>query len=184
MSYPVFASGDVLNASDMNAVGLWKITSTTATSGTALNIDSIFSADYDCYRLVVSDVRITTGVTGMAAQLRVGGSPANTNYYNVRQGFDYSTGAASPAATSNGASWNLALIVDSSNSAACVIDIYHPFLTQKTGYSAQGVDSRTTGLGAFSSSGFHNSATSYTGISIFSASTFTNIDVSVYGYRL
>jgi hypothetical protein len=184
MSYPSFSVGEVLTAADMNAVGLWKITEATATSGNSLNIDNIFSSNYRSYRLVIDDVRIVSGVTGISAQLRVSGSTNNTTYYNVRQGFDYTTGVAGAAPTANGSVWNLPLIVDGGNSAGCVLDIFNPFLTQKTGYAGQGVDTRTTGYGALSGSGFHNTAASYTGISINHGNTYTNIKVVVYGYRI
>ena len=39
MTYPVFADGDVLNASDMNAVGMWKAIPTSIT-GTGATLSS------------------------------------------------------------------------------------------------------------------------------------------------
>ena len=188
MAIKTFTTGEVLTASDTNTYlansGLVYITSASATSGATLNIDSIFSATYRSYRIVMEDVRIVSGVTGVSMQLRASGTTNNTTYYNVRQGFDYTTGAAGAAPTANGASWNLPLIVDGGNSAGCAVDIFNPFLTQKTGYAGQGIDSRTNGYGALSGSGFHNTAASYTGISINHGNTYTNINVVVYGYRI
>ena len=55
MSYPVFASGDVLNASDMNGVGLWLVkTQTIGTGVSSVTVTGAFSADYDNYVITVT----------------------------------------------------------------------------------------------------------------------------------
>jgi hypothetical protein len=54
MTFPVFASGDVLNASDMNAVGLWKIAATTFTGSTGVEIQNCFSSDYENYKVFIT----------------------------------------------------------------------------------------------------------------------------------
>ena len=95
MAVKTFSVGETLTASDCNAFlanGLVYITSASATSGSALNIDNIFSATYRSYRIVLDDVRIVSGVTGIGLQLRSAGTTNTTTYYNVRQGFDYTTG--------------------------------------------------------------------------------------------
>jgi hypothetical protein len=179
---------EVLTSADTNTYlansGLVYVTSVTATSGTTLNIDNIFSASFRNYRIILDDVRLA-GLSGLGLSLRVGGATNSTTYYNVRQGFDYSTTVASPAGTSNGVSWNIACIVNGGGAAQCVIDIFNPFGTQITGYTSQGTDSRTSGgVGALSSSGFHNTNSSFTGIQIGSSQTYTNMNVTVYGYRI
>ncbi len=72
MSYPVFATGDVLNASDMNAVGLWLVKSQTIGTGvSSVTVTGAFSANYDRYKITVSggvastplDIRLTLGST-------------------------------------------------------------------------------------------------------------------------
>ena len=55
MTYPVFATGDVLNASDMNAVGLWLVKTQTIGSGVgSVAVTGAFSADYDNYKIIVT----------------------------------------------------------------------------------------------------------------------------------
>jgi hypothetical protein len=52
---PTFTTGAVLTSAQMNAVGMWEITSYTATSNQgAFTINSAFSGDYDSYRLIWS----------------------------------------------------------------------------------------------------------------------------------
>jgi hypothetical protein len=188
MAIKTFTTGEVLTASDTNTYlansGLVYITSANATSGGVLNIDNIFSATYRNYRIVLDDVRLA-GLAGLAIQLRVGGASNNTTYYNIRQEWDYGTGAASVAATANGTLWNIAVIPNGATAAAGSIDIYNPFMAQATGYQSQGSDSRTAGGGGgLLSGGYHNTASSFTGISITNASTYSNINATVYGYRI
>ena len=55
MSYPVFASGDVLNASDMNGVGLWLVkTQVIGTAVSSVTVTSAFTTDYDQYMITVT----------------------------------------------------------------------------------------------------------------------------------
>jgi hypothetical protein len=184
MPVPDFSPGEVLTAAAMDSIGLWKVASGSATGGAVLNIDNCFSADYRNYRIVLDDVRMTSGVVGLGLNLRVGGSNNVLNYYNIRNGWDYASGVIATVLGSNTSVWFAGCIVDGGNSSGCVIDIFQPFLTQKTGYTSQGSDTRTAGTGGLSSSGFHNSATSFTGISISVGATYANINATVYGYRI
>jgi len=188
MAIKTFTTGEVLTASDTNTYlansGLVYITSASATSGTTLVLDNIFSASFRNYRIILDDVRLT-GLAGLVVQLRVGGATNATTYYGVRQQYDYATGAASSAPTANGISWNIGVIPNGSTSAQGSIDIYNPFESRATGIATYGTDSRTSGGGgALSSSGFHNTASSFTGIIISQAQTFSNINATVYGYRI
>lgn len=73
MGYPTFNVGEVLTASDMNAVGLWKITPTVSGSGMSVSgnevvltnvsngeIRSVFSSAYRNYRVVLNHSCSTT----------------------------------------------------------------------------------------------------------------------------
>jgi hypothetical protein len=54
MTFPIFAAGDVLRATDMNGVGLWKVASATfsgITTGAPLDVNSVFSSNYSNYVL-------------------------------------------------------------------------------------------------------------------------------------
>jgi len=83
MGYPDFVSGDVLNASDMNAVGLWKVASgTLSLTTTATNVTGVFSSNYKQYRLLLNT---TARSTSNRVDLRyiAGTTPAATGYYNA-----------------------------------------------------------------------------------------------------
>jgi len=186
MAIKTFTTGEVLTASDTNTYlansGLVYITEATATSGTTISINNCFTSTYSAYRIVVPRCTVSA-LTGCYLKTRASGTDNSANYYNIRIGYDYTTGAAGTSTVSNGVQWELPLITDTT-SAGCVIDIYNPQLALKTQYSAQGSDSRTTGLGAFSSGGMLNNTTQYDGFTITAGvQTFSSITVIVYGYR-
>ncbi len=80
MTYPVFASGDVLNASDMNGVGLWLVKSQTVGTGVAsVVVTGAFSSDYNNYFVTWT---AGTGSVG-GAQLRIAFNvDTGNNYYS------------------------------------------------------------------------------------------------------
>jgi hypothetical protein len=184
MPVPDFSPGEVLTAAAMDSIGLWKITSASATSGSVLNISNCFSSDYTNYRVTVT--ARTASAVGLNMQLRAAGSNLGTSgYYSTRVGYPYSGGGVSLANDNNAAQWQIAIIADTTESAGS-IDIFNPQIAQRTTYACQGSDSRTPAgaLGGFVSSGVYNANTVVDGISInCGANTFSNIVVTVYGYR-
>jgi hypothetical protein len=176
-------AGQVLTSAYVNNninSGLVYITEATATTGGSISINNCFTSDFSSYRIVVSRAS-TVSATGLNMVLRAATVNTTTNYYNIRNGYNYATSAIDTLATNNGGAFSIALITDTTN-AGCVIDIYSPHEALKTLYSCQGSDARTAGTGNMSSGGMLNDTTSYDGFSI-TGNTFTNITVRVYGYR-
>lgn len=60
MTYPVFANGDALPASDMNAIGLWLIETKNVTSTGILDFTNVFSSDYSGYRFFFNYTNVTS----------------------------------------------------------------------------------------------------------------------------
>jgi hypothetical protein len=187
MSFPSFATGEVLTAADMNAVGLWKVTTTGTTSSSNLIVDNVFTTNYTNYRLVFSEVT-GSGVTGLGLQWRSGGSTISlSNYYGTRIGYSYAA-AALAGATDNGATNHQVPIIMSGNTTSpgsLIIDVFAPQKNNRnTSLTAQGVDARTGGQGAFSYSGFYNATTAVDGFVLSAgAQTYTNVNVTIYGYN-
>ena len=181
MTYP-WAAAEVLTAADLNAyAGLVYITSATATSGTALSVNNCFSAQYDTYRIVISNVTIGAA-SGMKMRMRVSGTDnSSANYYHVRHQVDY-TGAVSSDVGSAVTDWNIPVISDTDR-AGMTMDIYNAFAAAPTTFSAHGSDSRNAGYGFLAGGGKHNVSTSYTGFTVFSTQTITNMVIRVYGYN-
>ena len=187
MGYPSFAVGDVLTANDMNAVGLWRITSgITATNGTvssgvvtanntitSLTVSGCFSSSYKNYRIIVSGGSASTG-GDMTFQLSGStGSTYSTGGVFTTYGSTTVTGYG-PAATTT---WRVGYYGVANT--AVIIDVFEPQLA------------RATRMVATSSSGFYYSHTGQdtstaqsTGFVLgISAGTFSAQEVRVYGYR-
>jgi hypothetical protein len=174
MGYPDFVSGDVLNASDMNAVGLWLVKSQTIGTGvSSVTVTGAFLAAYDNYRIICSG-GISSATTNVLMQLT---SITGTNYvqtgYFTTFGSTTLTGYASTAttfitgpSTATGYSW--------------VMDIQNPFATLvKFG--------RTIGVSSANSYDFPfyiGNATSSSGFTLTpTTGTLTGGTIRVYGYR-
>jgi hypothetical protein len=179
MTFPVFSAGEVLRAQDMNAVGLWKIAQFSTTSGVAVTSPTVFSSEYDNYRIVISDMQSSS--PGGGYYLALGSAALGSNHF---QGGFFVT---PPGTALNGYSRNGTdrLIIGTSNAGGkfgTSFDICGPNLPsithfpQLTGYSENGA------LGV--SSGLQNSTTQFTTFTLSSAgATFSSGTVSVYGYK-
>jgi hypothetical protein len=66
MTFPIFAAGDVLRATDMNSVSSWKLVDTDFTTSTLVEVENVFSADYDHYEVIL----YYWGSAASATQLR------------------------------------------------------------------------------------------------------------------
>jgi hypothetical protein len=174
MSYPVFATGDVLNASDMNAVGLWLVKTQTVGSGvSSVTVTGAFSADYDNYKIVYS-AGVASAPVGIS--LKLGAS--TTGYYIGGQYVVYTTGAVATFVSNNGAAWSF-VGEASTGMTAINCDICSPFLSKFT--TIWGAYSGTVGG---SVSGYHGVATSYSDFTLStSGATLTGGTIRVYGYR-
>jgi hypothetical protein len=187
MTFPSFVSGEVLRATDMNAVGLWKVTTTGTTSSSNLIVDNVFTTNYTNYRLVFSEIT-GSGVTGLNLLWRSGGSTISlSNYYGTRIGYSYAAAALSSATDNGGAAHQICAIMsgNTTSPASVIVDVFAPQKNNRnTSLTAQGVDARTGGSGAFSYSGFYNATTAMDGFVLTAtAQTFSNVNVTIYGYN-
>ena len=186
MAVKTFTTGEVLTAADTNTYlnngGLVYIGAVTATSGSTIQVDNVFSATYDSYRVVVSDLR-TAAATAITYKLRNSGGVSSASYYwGGIYLAAYGTATVTATTTANTSSFDL-LSVASATSTGFTFDVMGPFLAQRTTITGIPADNRTGGNPRIAVSGFHDVSTSYTGFDIISTQTITNAIVRVYGYR-
>lgn len=187
MAIKTFTAGSVLTASDTNTYlansGLVYIASGTATSGSIIDILGCFTSTYDSYKVVISDLRTTGGVTDVNLQLLVGSTPNASNFIFAVNRVDYAAGTVGAyRASSQG---TMIGGICSSNSLGYEINISQPKLPRYTSFSGVAHDSRgTSGYFAIGFSGQLENSTQYDGLRInIGGSTFANANVRVYGYR-
>lgn len=177
MSFPVFSPGEVLNASDMNAVGLWLVKSQTVGTGVStVAVTGAFSADYDNYLITYSG---GTASADNAMALQLTGS--TSNYFGFLT-FGNTTGTGTVlGSTMTGSSWLFVGGAKAGQAAHLRCDLMAPFLainTKLIGGAYQNGDNYGT------SNGEHRVASSYTGFSIGpGVGTITGGTIRVYGYR-
>ena len=185
MSFPVFASGDVLNASDMNAVGLWKITSANLT-GVTNNFIGCFSSDYTNYLVTISGFNNSTTTTrAVTIKLLSGSTPTSDSTYTTNQMFQYG-GVNSGSSVPLSNSLDLTSLSSNTGSAGMSeIRIYNPNVAAPTSFSANShtFQSNISAWIVRTTGGVHNTATAYTGFQILGVTDNLSGTVTVYGYN-
>jgi len=177
MGYPTFATGEVLTAADMNAVGLWKIASTTGTNQTTLFIDGCFTSNFSHY-LITYD--LTTNITGQytGLRLRAATTPKAVNY--DRSALFTTTGGVTGIDGFGVAQTEFYLAGQSTTQLVGHAYLYNPQKTVRTGFS--GSAAYPGGYLAFGSQTENYSADGFQIFAAGNAATYTGT-VRVYGYR-
>ena len=181
MSFPVFASGDVLNASDMNAVGLWKIASTTFSGSPGVEMQNCFSSDYRNYLVQVS--YYGSGGTNTFIQYMTGtNTKDNAATYN-RYGFYFLGGVTNLTATGQTAEFVTNHGTSSSNFSMATMTIFSPAVSGVHTNSSNQAWAADSGLNVFLNSN-KAATTAYTGLYFYpaTATTITGT-ITVYGMR-
>ena len=177
MTFPVFASGDTLNASDMNAVSGWLVKTQTVGTGVAsVVVSNCFSADYDNYLITVNNVDCSA--TDILTYLTFTTSTGNVYFYSY---LAYSMAGANGSGFLNGGTAGLACgLTAPNNNMSQAITLYSPYLAQYTVMNTQSMGENFFLLGG----GVHRQAASQTGFTLTAgAGTMTGGTIRVYGYR-
>jgi hypothetical protein len=162
--------------------GLVHINTTTFTGVSAVNLDNVFSANYENYKIIV---QFTTTAAGgsITYRMRAAGtdnSSANYMFQRISVINTSVTGARSVSQTSsaffaaNGAA----------NENLGIIELSSPFLAKATNHIvANSIGGNSTTLEYYANNGGLNVASSFDGITFFIPVTAWSGKISVYGYR-
>lgn len=186
---PTFVSGAVLTATQMSAIGMWQVSSTTvAALSTTTSVSNCFSTDYLNYRVLFTATAATANIRFRLNYRDGGGDVIGANYQfgafgliaTSTVGVDYS-----------GTSGQTSTLIGESGVAASrfslTMDVYNPFATEFTtalwqsGATAQPLNTPTFTLGVAN----YLATTSMTGFTIQRNSgigTFSGV-IKVYGYN-
>lgn len=175
---PSFTAGNALTAAQMNAVGLWLITTVTVGNAvTSQNVNNCFSADFDSYRVVCTGITPTSTDSFMLMM----GTGATTGHFSSMYYDRFDGAVTGTVRTNNTGKIYIALNEANVKSSSFAIDIHSPYLAAMTqthgGYDGRGF--------AGWSGGLNNTNNQYTGFSLHTdgAGTMTGGTISVYGYR-
>jgi hypothetical protein len=177
MPVPDFSPGEVLTAAAMDSIGLWLVkTQTVGTGVSSVTVTDAFSADYENYRIVYTG---GTASTTQSMNMTLGSTSAN--YSNALIYAAYAGGSVLTVGTNSGSSWSFAGYFNS-NSVMCTVDLFTPFLTRNTMFSAPHV--QFGGAVAGQNQGILIDNNSYTSFTFTPAGgTITGGTIRVYGYR-
>jgi hypothetical protein len=181
MAFPVFAPGDVLNASDMNAVGLWKVAAASFSAVSAVNVNDVFTSEYENYRVTVR-LTATGGTTTLTMKLRAGGTDTSSAYYFGGLSKTVGSNATTYFTDTNNASAATVAFSNGTGLRVLTLDFMGPRLNERTFF--HGSYSDFNAAGHYTVGGSHLSAYQADGFSIIpgSAVTITGSYI-VYGYR-
>jgi hypothetical protein len=176
MSFPSFASGEVLTAADMNAVGLWLVKTQTIGTGVAsVTVTGAFSTDYDNYRVIYQ-----MGDSSATAELRL--------TFNNSTGTTYSHGGVYVqygsitvfGETANNVNTGIRVGNTNVDLSSCVFDIFSPFLTTPTHVTSNHADATFWSVRG----GRDSNVASQTAFTLTpGGGTLTGGTIRVYGYR-
>ena len=148
-----------------------------ALSGSSTTFSSVFSATYDAYRIVFSNLTASA-----SAGLNMTLGATTTGYYYVTAAGVFSTAAYSAASgEANGAKW---LVVGNlgGGTGGAFLDIANPFIASKTTFRSDFINHPGNTAGILS--GYIDNTTSYTAFTIAPASGTCTGTVNIYGYAL
>ena len=184
MAFPVFASGDILNASDMNAVGLWKIGGATFTTVAGFNLpDNSFSSTYQNYRLVVRLTAVAADADLTGRMRASGTNETGSNYDAMLVGFTNGAGTSNvglgnqtsfPLGESDTANVEYRLIMDIVAPQIAVFTTIYP--------SINFVDKANTSRIARQGTCVHKQAVAYDSFAFISTQNISG-EYWLYGYR-
>jgi hypothetical protein len=167
--------------------GMTLINTTSFSAVASQAINSVFSATYENYQIVLKVVG-STGPIGLNLRMRVAGVSASGSDY--RFGNHFVTGGGVEGVESSSNSATSASLGSSMYTASYFsnqrIEIFQPFLTERTTGVLQSVHPRDSNgfLNATCYGGFfHNLATSYDGFELLTSTGTMTGNVSVYGYN-
>lgn len=173
---PVFSSGAVLSASNMNSVGMWLISKTTIGNAVAtVTTGTVFSTDYDNYRVIIRGVKASVGT-----DLLLNFGATVTGYYGSLYYDAYGGASTGANRRNNGANLYIGGVETTLGEQVISMDIANPFLATYT--SINGNYYGNTYSGWFG--GVQGNTTSFTTLTIRpTAGTMTGGTITVYGYR-
>jgi hypothetical protein len=177
---PVFSSGAVLTAAQMNAVGMWKITEA-STIGASLSISNCFTSDFKNYR-IVWNIDGATNLANLVFRWRL--NTTDQNAFTYYYGFNENTAAATAFVGFSGA--NGAIIGRLNDNAFYPsngsFEVGNPLLGRVQGGTFTYIEQNatiTSGQGGFN----YTTTGAWNGFSLICSSGVASITAAVYGYR-
>jgi hypothetical protein len=173
---PNFVDAEILYASQLNKIGMWLVSTTNIGSAVAtVTTGTVFSSDYDNYRVVVEGVK-----TSVASDLLVNFGATVTGYYGSAYFDNYNGAATGVNRRNNGANLFIGGVETILGEQVSTFDVANPWLTTSTSIAGNYYGNGYSGWLA----GTQANAASFSTLTIRPlAGTMTGGKIYVYGYR-
>ena len=162
--------------------GMTLVAKASFTSATTMSLNNVFSSNYQNYKIVYKG-NGSTANQGLIVRLRAGGTDSATNYFYGGLDILYNTGGSATRVGNGVTFWAIGQYsADTDNRTGMWMDINNPFAA---GMTSMGYIGNFNGSVPFSGNGagFHSTAASYDGFTIYPAGGNASADIYVYGYR-
>ncbi len=175
-----------------DALGMKLIIPTTAVNGTVsatgavtfsaastVSLNGCFTSTYDNYKIIVSNLTASTGVS-VYMRLRTSGTDNSSNIYYQQQQFNSSTTVSTVRQTST--QWTVGA-AEATNANFSTLELFSPQTTTRTKGLVTWVQGTITTPETLFQTMTHDSATQFDGVTIISSSGTITGTVRVYGYK-
>lgn len=160
-----------------SAGGLTLIATSSPSAQGSVSFNSVFSATYDNYLIVMRLAR--SGAASINARYRLSGTDASGANYNAQWAFGSTTTAGADSNTAQ-TSANIVGSAGGADNSTTTLTISSPAIAAPT--NSTNLSSYLNGQVIYSNSAYHSLSTAYDGITIFpSAGTITGT-IRIYGY--
>jgi len=176
MSYP-FTGGNILNASELNEIGLFHVKTQTITgTPTSVTITSAFSSTFDAYRIIGHQLDTTT--TGDDIEMEMGNGGSHTSlYYGNTRALLYTSSSITTANYQNAAPMPISFTNSTAGAPHVDVTIQYPNMTRPTIWSQSAGSIR-----GYDVNGFYNAGTAFTSVTFeCTAGTWNGGEFRVYG---
>ena len=189
MAVKTFTTAEVLTSSDTNTYlansGLVYVKGQTIGTGvTSQLISGCFSATYDAYRVVITNMTMSSTAysTSVFAKMHTGSAAASSAYnYGIAQ-VDMAAGTVSANKQLSGTN-GVFIGGGTGDKFGTSFDVINPFIATHTLFPVISVTADTSGYSG-SGAGMHQISTAYSSLQILvSTGTMTGGTIIVYGYR-
>ena len=181
MTYPVFTTGEILRAADMNAVGLWKITTVTMTNSLT-NIANCFSSNYENY-LVTINFTATSANQFVGFQFSNGGTPVTLGNYKYAFQTTTAGGVASSLASTSNTGVVLGFTGTASPNGSSILTIFQPNISGRTYGSQQRYEFDSATFNSRQGMFVYDAVTAFDGLTIITGGSNIGATITIYGYQ-
>jgi hypothetical protein len=145
-----------------------------------LVINGVFSSRFENYKMVMSQVSVTTGTAGIYMKMSKSGTSSDTLYYGHSVYGLYSGTTIYSLNRNNSADWQMITVATATDTSGGFVEFQSPFVSSSR-TSIQHIGSNYDA--SWTVHGLHNVKDNYDGIRLIPSASAINTTIRFYGYN-